>query len=72
MGEVEIGKSRLSPQAEQFQRRSWHENRRHSMTASLFSSYPISEALTKSPTDLEQLSNLGKKFSKILFIYYYL
>lgn len=59
MGEVEIGKLRLSPQAEELQRRSWHEARRHSMTASLYSSYSLGAAFQKSPSDIEQFSSLG-------------
>lgn len=60
MGEVETGKFRPSPVAEELQRRSWHEVRRHSMTASIYSSYSIGEAFHKSPSDTEHFSNLGK------------
>ena len=61
LGEYEFGKSRISPQAEEFQRRSWHQANRHSMTASMFSSYALGDALHKSPSDKDRHLHLGNR-----------
>jgi hypothetical protein len=59
VGEVEFVRSQLSQEAEELQRRNWHTVRRHSMTASIYSSYSIGGTFNKSPADINPFSILG-------------
>jgi hypothetical protein len=59
VGEVEFARSQLSQEAEELQRRNWHTVRRHSMTASIYSSYSIGGTFNKSPADINPFSILG-------------